>query len=283
MALLAALSLALSGCASFSPDQGMGIVAAIASDGVDQPVVKIRNDEDAREAQATVRTLLRRTLTADRAVQIALLNNKGLQAAYNELAIVEASGVEASLPPSPTLSLARLTAGPELEIERMILVNVLGLLTLPAKREIAERQFRQAQFAAATETLRIAVEAKRAFYRAVASGQTVTLLAEAKETAESASELIKRLGESGAVSKLDQAREHVFYAEITGQLAPALFVARRVRGDAPAIALEGATGAVYDVIVRSIAAESEDLLLPAAQDVLADPVTWPQARRLELA
>jgi pyridoxine kinase len=68
-----------------------------------------------------------------------------------------------------------------------------------------------------------------------------------------------------------------------GDLLSALFVARRVRGDAPAFALEGATGAVYDVIVRSIAAESEDLLLPAAQDVLADPVTWPQARRLELA
>ncbi len=68
-----------------------------------------------------------------------------------------------------------------------------------------------------------------------------------------------------------------------GDLLSALYTARRVRGDAPAIALEGATGAVYDVIVRSLAAESEDLLLPAAQDVLADPVTWPRARHLEMA
>jgi pyridoxine kinase len=68
----------------------------------------------------------------------------------------------------------------------------------------------------------------------------------------------------------------------TGDLLTALFVARRVRGDAPAVALEGATGAVYDVIVRSLAAESEDLLLPEAQDVLADPVTWPRARHMEL-
>lgn len=67
-----------------------------------------------------------------------------------------------------------------------------------------------------------------------------------------------------------------------GDLLSALYVGRRVRGDAPAIALEGATGAVYDVIVRSLAAESEDLLLPAAQDVLDDPVTWPRARALEL-
>jgi pyridoxine kinase len=68
-----------------------------------------------------------------------------------------------------------------------------------------------------------------------------------------------------------------------GDLLSALFVARRLRGDALALALEGATGAVYDVIVRSIAAESEDLMLPEAQDVLADPVTWPRARHLEPA
>jgi pyridoxine kinase len=68
-----------------------------------------------------------------------------------------------------------------------------------------------------------------------------------------------------------------------GDLLSALFLARRVRGEAPAVALEAATGAVYDVIVRSLAADSDDLILPAAQDVLADPVTWPRARQLELA
>ncbi len=69
----------------------------------------------------------------------------------------------------------------------------------------------------------------------------------------------------------------------TGDLLSALFVGRRIRGDAPAIALEGATGAVYDVIVRSLAADSEDLLLPEAQAVLDEPVTWPRARHLEMA
>ncbi|UPT63159.1 MAG: hypothetical protein M0D54_00860 [Hyphomonadaceae bacterium JAD_PAG50586_4] len=56
---------------------------------------------------------------------------------------------------------------------------------------------------------------------------------------------------------------------------------RRVRGDALVVALEGATGSVYDVIVRSLAADSEDLLLPQAQEVLEEPVTWPRARSLE--
>ncbi len=69
----------------------------------------------------------------------------------------------------------------------------------------------------------------------------------------------------------------------TGDLFTALFTARRVRGETPAVALEAATGAVYDVIVRSLAAESEDLALPQAQDLLEEPVTWPQAARLEIA
>lgn len=67
----------------------------------------------------------------------------------------------------------------------------------------------------------------------------------------------------------------------TGDLLTALFLARRVLGQAPAVALEAATGAVYDVIVRSLALDGEDLALPAAQDLLTDPVTWPSAKHLE--
>lgn len=67
-----------------------------------------------------------------------------------------------------------------------------------------------------------------------------------------------------------------------GDLLSALFTARRARGDAPAVALEAATGAVFDVIVRSLAAESDELLLPGAQDLLVEPVTWPRALRLEV-
>lgn len=66
-----------------------------------------------------------------------------------------------------------------------------------------------------------------------------------------------------------------------GDLLSALFAARRVRGDALVLALEGATGSVYDVIVRSLAADSEHLMLPEAQDVLVEPVTWPRAISME--
>ncbi len=67
----------------------------------------------------------------------------------------------------------------------------------------------------------------------------------------------------------------------TGDLLSALFVARRVKGEGAAVALEAATGAVYDCIVRALAAGVDDLFLAESQEVLADPQTWPRALRLE--
>jgi hypothetical protein len=64
----------------------------------------IRLPEEAEAAGATVRRLLGCTLTADAAVQIALLSNRGLQAAYDELAIADAERVGQSLPLNPTFS-----------------------------------------------------------------------------------------------------------------------------------------------------------------------------------
>jgi outer membrane protein TolC len=215
------LMLVLSGCASFSPDGGMSTVQAIATTELGKEVGRIQSDADAAEVDARMKALLRGTLSIDNAAQIALLNNRGLQAAFAELAAAEAESVQASLPPSPTISLARLTATRELEIERQIIINVLGLLTLPRRAEIAQTRFAQARLRAAEATLRLAADTRRAYYRAVAAAQLVRFLEDAKTAAEAASELTKKLGETGAINKLNQAREHAFYAELGTQLATA--------------------------------------------------------------
>lgn len=214
-------ALALAGCASFSPDGGMTPVAKFAKLELGKDVSAFRNDEDVLAARDAVALILKRPLTADAAVQIALLNNRGLQAAYNELSLAEAARVGASLPPNPTISLARMAGSAEIEIERRIVANILALATLPARAEIASGRFRQAQLRAIAETMRVAVEARRAYYSAVAAQESAIYLARAQSAASSAAQLAKRLGESGALSKLDQAREQVFYADIAAQVAAA--------------------------------------------------------------
>src|ERR1051326_5536573 len=78
-----ACALLVSACQSFSSDGGMEVVAGVAGPALDKQIVAIRTDEEAAAARATLGRLLKRTLTADAAVQAALLNNRGLQAAYD--------------------------------------------------------------------------------------------------------------------------------------------------------------------------------------------------------
>lgn len=211
--------LLLAGCASFSPDGGMGVVAGVASETINKDVMAIRTPDDAQRANATVKALLRRPLTVDSAVQIALLGNRGLQAAYNELALAETDLVGDSLPPNPTFSISRISGNGALEIERQVVGDILALATLPFRSEIARQRFQRAQLRAAEETLRLAADVRRAYYRAVAANELVGLLTDAKSTAESTAQLALKLGETGSLNKLDQAREQVFYAETTADLA----------------------------------------------------------------
>jgi outer membrane protein TolC len=216
-ALLAAL--VVSGCATFSPDGGMTVVADVAGETIGKDVVSIRTADDAERAQAAVRRLLRQTLTVDSAVQVALLSNRGLQASYNELALAEADLVGESLPPNPTFSISRISGNGALEIERQVVGDILALATLPFRSVIARQRFQKAQLRAAEETLRLAADVRRAYYRAVAANELVGLLTDAKSTAESTAQLAEKLGQTGSLNKLDQAREQVFYAETTADLA----------------------------------------------------------------
>jgi outer membrane protein TolC len=219
--IVTGLAVLLTGCAGFSPDGGMNAVQDIAGSELGKDVAALRTPEDAEVARGAVRRLLKRPLTANAAVQVALLNNRDLQAAYNGLGISEAALVKASLPPNPTFSVSDIAGGGAFEFERVVVVSILALATLPARTEIAGDRFHQAQLKAALETLRVAAQTRRAYYQAVAARTLARFLEEATASAETAAQLSRRLGESGALNKLDQARDQVFYADLTAETASA--------------------------------------------------------------
>ncbi len=211
--------LGLAGCTALPPDGGMGAVQVFGGDAIGKNVLAIRSEEEAVTARAIVDKLLARPLSADDAVQISLLNNRELQAAYNRLGISEAQMVQASLPPNPAFSIERIAGAGSVEIEARAIGSILALLTLPARAQIASDRFKQAQLQAAEATLRVATETRRAYYRAVAARVLAGFLVQSQSAAQAAAELSKSLGESGTMNKLDQARNQVFFAELTGQLA----------------------------------------------------------------
>ena len=116
--------LGLAGCAAFSPDSGMNAVSELTSQTINKDVAFVRSAEGAEAVSATTYRLLSRSLSTEAAIQIALLNNKGLQAAYNELALAETDLVEQSLPPNPVFSVSRISGNGASEIEQGISIYI---------------------------------------------------------------------------------------------------------------------------------------------------------------
>lgn len=215
------LALTLAGCATFTRDGGMAPVNAQVSSAIGTDAVKIASKAEAQAASARVKALLAKPLSADSAVQVALLSNRNLQAEYNALGVSEAAFVEASLPPNPSISLGGTLQEGSLEIERRLVGSLLSLLTLPARKALAEREFEAARYRAVEATFRQAANARKAYYRAVAARHRATYLEQARASTDAAADLTRKLGETGAATKLDQARAGAFNAETSGQLAAA--------------------------------------------------------------
>ncbi|NRQ16863.1 TolC family protein [Ensifer sesbaniae] len=230
------LPLVLAGCATnaeySAKDAGFATVDAKVSTAATKKSVWIQNREQADKVNAEVKALLKRkTVDADTAVQIALLNNKGLQAAYADLGDASADAWQATLFLNPTVSIGTTGIGtPELQayeaIEGLVTTNILALLTRDKNIAVADARFRQAQLTAALSTLQLAAETRRAWIETVAAWETVGQLSQAQAAADASSELAAKLGETGAMGKGNQAREHVFNAELAGQAAEARLAAR---------------------------------------------------------
>lgn len=221
LTIIAAASLLLAGCASFSPDGGFGKVSQLTQERTGQGVALQRSPEDAQTAQNRVAELLQTALTADAAVEVALLNNRGLQAKFGDLGIAESELVRAGRLKNPSLSFGRMSGGGGVEIERTVLFDILGLLTMPMAKEVGQQRFEQAQYQAAYDAVSLAGDVRRAYFDAVAAQELAKFYEQVKETADVSNELAKRMLQAGNFNKLAQMREQAFYADATAQLARA--------------------------------------------------------------
>lgn len=211
--------LTLSACTSFSSDGGFKRVEGETQSRLGANVQVPRPADSPATTQ--VRALLAKPLSAENAVQIALLNNPGLKASLAELQIAEADLVQAGRLRNPGFSFARLKRGTEIEFERTFTLDILGLFAIPLKTGIESRRFEQAQLGAAGDVLKLAAETRRAYFSAVAAQESLIYFEQVKIAAETSAELAQRMAQVGNWSKLQQMREQLFYAESTSQLARA--------------------------------------------------------------
>ncbi|MDP1650822.1 MAG: TolC family protein [Rubrivivax sp.] len=222
-ALIAGLAVAavLGGCASLPPDAGFASVQQAVRDKLGQELVRAGSDEDLATIDGRVAALLAQPLSADAAVQLALLNNRGLQATFQDLGITGADVVQAGRLPNPGFSFGRTTRGDEIEIERGLHFNLARLLAMPLIRQVEERRFEQTRSAVAMRVLALAADTRKAWIQAVAAAETVSYTRQVMQAAEAGAELARRMAAVGNFNKLQRSREQGFYADAALQLAHA--------------------------------------------------------------
>ena len=213
------LLLSLTACATLSPDGNLADLQQLTS-GKTGGVPAVLS-QDPQTSQAAVAELLKAPLTAGAAVRIALLSNPALQASLATLGVSDADRVQMGRLPNPHFSIGRFTQADTLEIERVLRFDVIGLLTLPWRAKWQGQQHEMAKLMAAQDVIRLAADTRKAWITAVAAQQTAIYMANVKEAAQAGAELARRMARVGNWSRLQQAREQVFLADATAQLARA--------------------------------------------------------------
>ena len=168
-----------------------------------------------READAKVIDLLARPLTADAAVQIALLNNRRLQAAYESLGVAQADLVAAGLLRNPVFDAAYRfgEAGTSARIDLGLTLNFLDLLFVNARRSVAAAGLDVAKAETTTAVLDLAVRTREAFYDCQAAEQAVDLRRQIAGATEASADLTRKLRDAGNITSLALASEQALHAE----------------------------------------------------------------------
>ncbi|MGH8516275.1 MAG: TolC family protein [Panacagrimonas sp.] len=225
----ATLSAALTGCAGVPADWGRSEVARMTADhGLAQP--------RADDVRAFTVNALREPLTADVAIQLALINNPAVRRETARLGFAAAEVYEAGRLANPVFSLTHLSGDsssgantPQLTLG--VAFNFVNLLFLPANSRFARAQFEAAKLGVGAAVLDLAVDVEAAWYEAVGTDQLAQMRDAAARAGRASADLAQRYFEAGNIGPRELAMEQAAAstAALAAISARAEALGRRIR------------------------------------------------------
>ena len=165
-----------------------------------------KNADKNQAAQDTIASLLAKPLTVDAAVQIALLNNPGLQATLEELGIAQADLVQAGLLSNPKLKALVLSGGENVKTELGVEQDFLGLFLRPIQIKLGEAHYQVVKHHVGYEVFSLISEVRSAYFTLQGDKQLLALHRAVLEATEAATELASRQYNAGNINMLDLSR-----------------------------------------------------------------------------
>lgn len=202
--IAASALLALGGCATTSPDGAFNEVAQTVSERSSKRISWDRDAQGPTSSKVEIRRMLSRPLTAKSAVQIALLNNRDLQATYAELGIAQADLAQAARLPNPIVDGSITFTGDG--VTNLVFggaLKVIEILYIPLKKRVATSQLEEAKLRVASQVLGVASETHLAFIDYQSSHQLVSLFRDVLTSTRASMAAAKSLREAGNTTALE--------------------------------------------------------------------------------
>jgi outer membrane protein, heavy metal efflux system len=200
----------LSGCTTVAMNAGFDDVRSVVEErGASKIFWNSGTDLD-KEATAKVDSLLKGKLTAEEAVQVALLNNRDLQALYSELGVAQADLVQAGLLRNPIFDAAVLfpvSNGGKPKLELSAVMNFLDIFYVPLRKRVAAARFEEVKTRVTGSVLDFAARVRTAFYLYQTNEQMLELRQTIVQALSGSFEVARRLNEAGNITDLDFVRE----------------------------------------------------------------------------
>ncbi|WP_444922071.1 TolC family protein [Microbulbifer sp. CnH-101-G] len=213
-------------------------------------------------------------LNADRAMQIALINNPELRGYYAQLNIAAAERYRAGRIGNPIFS-ASLLSGEQTQNTYGLMASLSDLITLPTRKRLAAMEFATVQQEVGAELLHLAARAEGAFYRCIAAQQVSVMRGQIAKAADLSWQLARRYFEAGNLTPRDLALAEAAAAEaqvVALQAEETAFAARTEL----ATMLGLSVGGIWDV--------HPQLSLPVLhEDSLQELLLLARENRLDLA
>lgn len=211
------------GCATLRPGAVFNDVERLIGARSPRSIQWYRGTTADREVEERVAALLASELTPETAVQIALFNNRSLQATFERLGIAQADLVQAGLLPNPIVHLGlRLPVnapGPSAELS--LLQDFIRALQIPLRKRIAAAALEAAKLEVAEAVVNLTADVKVAFYTLQGAEQMLELRRTVTRAMEYSAEFAQRQREAGNIPDLDLATELALFEQTRLDLARA--------------------------------------------------------------
>jgi outer membrane protein, heavy metal efflux system len=168
------------------------------------------------------RQLLRRPLTIQTAVQIALLNNRALQASLEDIGIAFADFREAGYLQNPTMGVnPQILANTPRTVEwdYTITLDLLDGLFIPLRKKLSREQLEAAKLRVANQVLQLIADVKSGYYEVVADQQIMDRLRTIEKGFDASLTLAQKQFEAGNSTDVALGLEQVNYSQIRLEIA----------------------------------------------------------------